>query len=821
MNAERYQRIKQIFNQSTNLAFAEREAFLKRTCAEDSEMRREVEKMLAFADSPDDTLEKNAFEILASGKHSKTPERIGDYKILREIGRGGMGAVYEAVRESENFKQRVALKVIKRGMDTDAVVSRFRVEQKILASLEHPFIARFLDGGMTADGLPFYAMEYVEGAAIDDYAADKNLSIDERLKLFRDVCTAVQYAHQNLVVHRDLKPKNILVTRDGTPKLLDFGIGKILAADAEEEAGTATALGMMTPAYASPEQIRGQRIGTASDIYSLGVILYELLTGQKPYKFSSKSQIELEKAILEFEPTKPSSIQNSKFKIQNSKTEQINPKSKIHNPKSLRGDLDTIILKAMRKEIAERYVSVGQFSEDVRRYLEGIPIFARPSTFSYRAAKFIRRNRVGVVAATLVFLALCTGITIAVWQAFEARKAERRAENRFSQVRELANNVIFKYHDAIAELPGSTATREMLVTDATRYLDNLAAESSDNHDLQRELAKAYIKLGDVQGKAYAANIGDTAGAMESYKKAVALLETVTAAEKENLGAKSELINAYDALFALLMRTENDSDKYEILEKSLKLQDELLAAAPDNEEYQMQKAQNLIRKGDITDDYLERAKIHQAALEIAENLYQKDERNLEKIKLMMRLNQRIGTSYIWFGDEAVRKNGEAARFYADALPFHEKSYDFAQKLYALDNQNLYNARSYGAAATNLGETLAKNGRQREALEKINVARQIFENTLAKDTRNLEAKFDVSTCYNTLAETHLSLGEKSEAIEYFQKAIALNKEIRQADKDNMEIVRAIQMQDEQLSKIYRELGDVKKADFYADQVKNVLK
>ena len=315
------------------MASIERRDFVFAECADDSEMRREVEKMLDFADDSEDVLEKNAFEIFGSRNDAKIPEEIGGYRIIREIGRGGMGAVYEAVRESRDFRRRVALKVIKRGMDTDTVVARFRHEQKILASLEHPFIARFLDGGQTCDGLPFYAMEFVEGLPIDEYCAAKNLSIDEKLKLFREVCAAVQYAHQNLVVHRDLKPKNILVCADGTPKLLDFGIGKILTPDAEEDPGTATQLGMMTPAYASPEQILGKRIGTASDIYSLGVILYELLTGQKPYKINSRSQIEIEKAVLESEPQKPSTVVSGQWSVV-SNGGKIRPPTTDHRPLS-------------------------------------------------------------------------------------------------------------------------------------------------------------------------------------------------------------------------------------------------------------------------------------------------------------------------------------------------------------------------------------------------------------------------------------------------------------------------------------------------------
>ena len=814
MDAERYRKIKEIFNQAAELSLLERQDYVVSACEDDSEMRREVEKMLVFADSADDTLEKNVFEVFSDVNQAKIPEKIGDYKILREIGRGGMGAVYEAVRENKDFRQRVALKIIKRGMDTDAVVSRFRHEQRILASLEHPSIARFLDGGMTEDGLPFYAMEYVEGEAIDDYCAAKDLSIEEKLKLFREVCAAVQYAHQNLVIHRDLKPKNILVTEDGAPKLLDFGIGKILTPDTEQEAGTATQLGMMTPAYASPEQIRGERIGTTSDIYSLGVILYELLTGQKPYKFNSKSQIEIEKAVLESEPVKPSAITSSTFRITKSGTKETNPKSKIQNPKSLKGDLDNIILKALRKEISERYVSVGQFSEDIRRYLEGLPINARPHTFSYRASKFIKRNRAAVVAATLVFLALCVGITVAIWQARRAEQQRVLAEKRFAEVRQLANNVVFKYHDAIAELQGATAVREMLVRDALQYLDALSDEAGDDNEFKKELALAYLKLADVQGKAYAANIGDTEGALVSYRKAAALLEEVVKSSPKDISAKENLVKVYDNLALLMTRTGGGLETPKILQKALVLNEELLTLEPENTAVRLQFVELQIRSGDLQSGVENSLREHLKAVPLAEELVSADQNNPEKTRTLVRVNQRVGTDYQRLGDKAAKENQpeKAREFYRQSLAYHRKMYEATQRLYEIEPQKSSNYRYLALAAINLGETMNKNDETSEAVRMLEKAQKIIEEIRRLDPKNSESKFDLSVAYVSFSAIYRSAKDYGKAAEYISRSIDLDEEIYKTDPRKLEVLGHIENNYKTLAEIADALGDAEKAESY---------
>ncbi len=312
MNPERWQQVKEIFQAAIEHSPVERAAYLAESCAADAELRREDERLLRSDEKASQFIERSVFDVGAEylrGGGDGLPEgqRVGRYELVREIGRGGMGAVYLARRADKEFEQLVAVKLVKRGMDTDSILLRFRSERQILANLHHPNIAALIDGGTTDDGLPFLVMEYIEGVPLTVYANSHKLSIGERLKLFRAICAGVHYAHQNLVIHRDLKPSNILVTTDGTPKLLDFGIAKLLQTDASGERDlTVTELQALTPEYASPEQVRGAALTTASDVYSLGVVLYELLTGTRPYRLTSKTAEQISRAVCEQEPERPS-----------------------------------------------------------------------------------------------------------------------------------------------------------------------------------------------------------------------------------------------------------------------------------------------------------------------------------------------------------------------------------------------------------------------------------------------------------------------------------------------------------------------------------
>ncbi len=497
MNSVSLARLKEVFHAVRELPSAARDGFLARECGSDQQLREKVEALLksdgtseTFLADPSAQLVADAFN--AAPEPSVAGRMIDRYRIIREIGRGGMGAVYLAERADDEYQKQVALKLIKRGMDTDSVLRHFRNERQILAGFDHPNIARLLDGGTSDDGLPYFVMEFVEGLPIDEYCDTHALSIAARLQLFREICAAVSYAHRHLVIHRDIKRSNILVTAEGVPKLLDFGIAKILQEDGAPLA-TLTGQRLMTPEYASPEQARGERVTTASDVYSLGVVLYELLTGQSPYRLTTRTSAEISHAISNQQPERPSTVsRGASFQLAASR----DLKSRAT---ALRGDLDNIVLMALRKEPERRYQSVEQFAEDIRRHLENRPVLARKDTSGYRATKFVRRNKTALTAAAVVLLVLVGGIIATSWQAQKARATQARAERRFHDVRELANSVLFDYHDAIKDLPGATKVRERLVKDALKYLDSLAGEAQGDPALQRELAAAYERVGDVRG----------------------------------------------------------------------------------------------------------------------------------------------------------------------------------------------------------------------------------------------------------------------------------------------------------------------------------
>jgi eukaryotic-like serine/threonine-protein kinase len=430
-----------------------------------------------------------------------------------------MGTVFRAVRDDQALDREVALKLVDPGIASDGALRRFRAEREILARLQHPNVAALFDGGATEDGRPYLVMELVAGRPLDVHCAEHSASTRERLALFRTVCEAVHYLHQNLVVHRDLKPANLLVTAFGVPKILDFGIAKLLAAGPEDRPATETLLPAMTPDYASPEQVSGRAITTASDVYSLGVVLYELLTGQRPHEIASRSPEEILRAVCQTEPRRPSTVRKAS---------------------GLEGDLDTIVLKALHKEPERRYGSAHELAEDIRRHLEGRPVLARGDALGYRVSRFVRSHRAITLGAPMLVLTLGLGFVATTRQARLAEQSRVRAEKRFEDARRLANSLVFEVHDAIESLPGATAARALLLQRASEHLDALAQGAPGNPELAEELATAFEKLADVQGHPGAANLGDTDAALVSERKALALRQGLAAERPGDLDRQDRL-----------------------------------------------------------------------------------------------------------------------------------------------------------------------------------------------------------------------------------------------------------------------------------------
>jgi tetratricopeptide (TPR) repeat protein len=526
---ERWARIKELFAAASEQPPDKVDAFLAAACGEDLPLRQEVTSLLeasakagAFLDSPPE-LEEPAM-----------PTRVGPWEILRELGRGGMGTVYLAERSDGAFRRQVALKLVRRGLDTEDLLARFRAERQILASLDHPNIARLLDGGAAPDGRPYLVLEYVQGEDLLTWSDRKGLDTPARLELFRQICAAVQYAHRNLVVHRDIKPANVLVGADGVPKLLDFGIAKLLADDPDDR--TRTGLRLLTPAYASPEQVRGERVSTASDVWGLGVLLYQLVTGAHPFAAPSASAEETARAVLEGEPVRPSVAARG--------TPEDSPEGR-RRVRALVGDLDNIILRALAKEPERRYASAEHLSDDVRRHLSCLPVRARPDTLRYRAGKFVRRHRWGVTAAGLVLLSLVAGIGGISWQAQRAQAERVRADAVRARAEELVD---FMLGDLRRKL--EPANRLEVLDDVARavqaYFAALPATDASAGTTARRLRLlqqlAAVRL--AQGR-----LEDAAGLIDQARPALAAAGGEASADPEILRLSADAANLSGRLAA--------------------------------------------------------------------------------------------------------------------------------------------------------------------------------------------------------------------------------------------------------------------------------
>ena len=762
MTPERWQQIRSVYEQVLALDPDERSGHLQKVAAGDPDLRQEVESMLVYEDRADSKFLNVPAAVLMKFElrgPSRAGRLVGAYRILEEIGHGGMGEVYRAARADGEYQQQVAVKLVRCGYDTNAILERFRNERQILATLDHPNIARLLDGGTTDEELPYLVMELIDGLPIDEFCAHHQLSITKRLELFVQVCTAVQYAHQRLLVHRDLKPSNILVTSEGIPKLLDFGIAKILDPAVGSEV---TLMHPLTPECASPEQIRGDTITTASDIYSLGVVLYRLLTGSSPYRLSTQTASELATAVTSQQPDRPSvAVLRSGL---NTRTFAEESSAKLS--RRLRGDLDDIVGKALRKEPEHRYESVERLSDDIRRELQGLPVQARKGSWKYRTGKFIRRHKMGMIAVALVALTITAGVVATVREARIASANARRAERRFNDVRKLANSLLFELHDSIKDLPGSTPARKLLVTRALQYLDSLSQEKGDP-SLQRELAAAYQRIGDVQGQPRQANLGDPAGAEASYRKALAIREALAASDPKNLEIQRELVPSYGKLSDLLRSTGDLQGSMSYSHKEFDTARHLYEADPSNiavrvlfGTYSMDHGYKQATIGQQRNAGLEN--MHQGSLVLQHVIADRPDH--------MYARRILGLSYSRAA-EILRSNPAEQ---SEALALDKKSLAVNEALLAADPNNADYRRLVAYNQFDIAALLGDMGNLKDSLTKDREALVSFKALAAMDPASTQFQEDIAEIESHMGEILTKTREFGKAIpELTQSLDVLNK------------------------------------------------
>jgi non-specific serine/threonine protein kinase/serine/threonine-protein kinase len=843
MKAFSWNQVLDVVDSVLELPLEDRLGYLDKACS-DPEIRHHVEALVLSYGKAGEFLEEPAI----SGQHSPTlnednarsGRRIGPYQLLEVIGHGGMGEVYRAVRDDDQYQKQVAIKLVRSGFDSSIAFARFRSERQILAGLEHANIARLLDGGTTDEGSPYFVMEFAAGQPIDQYCDAKKLSIDERLRLFRSVCGAVQYAHQNLVIHRDLKPANILVTPEGIPKLLDFGIAKILdpTASRGQVEPTLPFLRMLTPEYASPEQIRGGAINTASDVYSLGVILYMLLCGHRPYSLDGLSTEAMAHTVCGIEPIAPSTMigRNEEALTPDGQRTTLSPQSvssaREIKPDRLRrrlaGDLDNIVLKALRKEPRRRYSSVEQFSEDIRRHLEGQPLSARPDTLLYRTGKFVRRNIGAVSAGILLVLSLCAGMAATLWEAHIARGERGKAERRFNDVRELANSLMFDVHDSIKDLPGSTPARKLLVDRSLRYLDRLSQEAGGDQSLQRELAAAYEKVGDVQGNSSQLGLGDTAAALVNYHKALEIRQHL---DSSHFDLQDELALAADRRWiAVILLNKGDTvSALDNASAAISITERLAYDAPADarvlrELEQDYQAAALAQGGGgpagSLGEFNESLANNRSALAVAERLLKIEPDNIEEKNQVARYKVRIGDDL-----HSLGRRSEALAYYRDALHYFEtlqsgtnamqqlrtvvvysrigsellangdvsgalsndrRELAILEPLAAADRRNAVLQLHLAASLAETGRAAIKAGQVADGLGMLDRAVKIANEQISHDLANVEPRVILATIFLYEGETWASRGARTDALQQYRRSLSIFGELSKADPKNADFL-----------------------------------
>jgi tetratricopeptide (TPR) repeat protein/predicted Ser/Thr protein kinase len=809
--ADRHERVTELFLAACELPADERKGFLARECGSDAPLRREVEAMLGADTKPESFLDvpvlgqgfrirwtttgrspvKEAGEVeidvspVVSGPR---PDRIGSFRVLDVLGEGGMGVVYLA--EQEQPQRRVALKVLRPGSASPTMLRRFEHEAYILGRLQHPGIAQIYEAGVAEAGLgpqPFFAMELIEGRPLTAYAAEQELGVRERLELFTKVCDAVNHAHQKGVIHRDLKPGNILVDDTGQPKILDFGVARVTDVDIRTTT-LDTAIGELigTVPYMSPEQAAGDvdELDIRSDVYALGVICYELLSGQLPYDVGRQMVHEAVRAIRERDP-KPLSAVSRVF----------------------RGDLETIVNKALEKDRQRRYQSASDLAADVQRYLSDQAIVARSPSALYQLRKFAKRNRALMVSACAIGMALILGLGGTTWQAIVATgqrdravAAEQRAERRFGQVRVLANAFIFDIHDEIRDLPGSTAAREKVAGTALEYLDSLIEDAADDRRLREEVAEAYLKVGDALGNPWGANLGDTAGALASYEKSAAIRKELADADPASHSARLDLAESYRKVGDVRANAGKTAEAMALYEQALALAANVPDTDSDAQRARIELAQTHRVMGTLEAKMSRTAEAEASlrrAVVLCERLAGGDPEDVAALAGLAKSHYELG------------KVQEDTSQTAEALASFERATELAERLCLAEPANTTHQRLLFMCHALLGDVLTTMARHDEALTRFEASMQIARAMADADPHNQRAQQDLGFAYERIGNNLMWRRDLAGALKAFRSGLEVRAAATAADPDDMTALSNLVMSHVQVGDVLRREGEFAEA------------
>ena len=756
--------VEAIFMEVSDIDTVRRLPLLDVRCAGRPRIRAEIDTLLqshdrlgAFLESPLATPANHEVHE-PSDDRLEIGVRIGPYRLIELIGRGGMGDVYLAERADGLFDHRVAIKVMRSSLFDRDAARRFSAERQILASLQHPQIVTLLDGGVTPAGDAYLVMEHVAGVPITSFVRAHQCDLAARLRLIRQVCEAVRHAHQHGIVHRDLKPANILVTADGRAKVLDFGVAKLLEASRTED-GTLTrgALpGPLTPNYASPEQLRGLPVTTASDVYALGVLTFEIVTGARPYDTTGKTLDEMLVLVLETGTPRPSATRP------HAESDRADAPLNRDTDRRIKGDLDAIVLKAMSKEPERRYGSAGELADDLERFLEGKPVVAREPSWGYVLGRLAARNRivVGVAAASLI--AIVAALGLALWQRQIAVRAQTRAEQRFKDIRQLSNALIFKIHDAVTALPGSTPVRRTIVDEALAYLQRLEADSAGDESLQVELAGAYRQIGAILGDPSRPNLGDREGARREYERARRVLLPLATRPSPLPAAQAALVGV-DGLLSSICGRAGDDDCAEKLAREAVRHAELLSAAA----VPYPEAPVLLGRANFSLALALRGEAAITQWRRVLELYEAQLRQKPEDSNRLR-NVALAEKYLGGKLDAADRDDEAAPHYRRALELDEKRY-------AADPANRQTQFDLAIDLANVAVSLEVEKKLDEAYAMYVRSLELRRALSESDPTDVLSRGRMGYAYMKLARLDLMGHRPAGAIEHARKAVLTHEQV----------------------------------------------